>query len=171
MNNTSSRNGPSLNNKNNSLKSEIIQKLNKLLVKQKNLKQEYIKTQQSKAKQKVEPSLDHIHLEEGPIHDISKEESEHDDEKVEKPFFGNYDIVELESQTKVNRSRRKNRQGKEDFISDDFSALRDQSQSETITQHTVHKSPVNMHNFHFQQPASGSSYHGNYKNKKTRKQF
>ena len=40
-----------------------------------------------------------------PLHDISKDESEHDNEKVEKPFFGNYDIVELESQTKVNRTK------------------------------------------------------------------
>ena len=159
MNNT--RTAPSI-NKSSSVKLDIIQKLNKLLVKQKHLKQEYIKTQQAKTRKK-EHSLDHIHLEEGPIHDISNDNSEHDIEKVEKPFFGNYDIVELESQTKVNRSRRKNRQGKDDFIGDDFAALPDQSQSETITQHTVHKLLANMHNFHFQPASHSSSSHGNYK--------
>ena len=134
------------------LKLEIIEKLNKLLNKQTKLKEEYKRTLDKKEKDRSAQSFNPMDLEEGERGD--KESVQNDDTNSPgQPLFGNYDIVEEDSQIEVNRKRRKNRQRHDEFlmgsISDEFEALPDQSQSETITRHSVQKkSPSQMHNFH-----------------------
>ena len=106
----------------NPLKFEIIEKLNRLLAKQKYLKSEYVRTQE-KVKNEKRKSIDHKNLEEGMMKytDLNKESDTDsvDNTAVEKPFFGNFDIVESDSQIEVNRNRRrKNRQRKSEFLVD-----------------------------------------------------
>ena len=149
----------------NPLKFEIIEKLNRLLAKQKYLKSEYVRTQEN-VKNEKRKSIDHKNLEEGMMKykDLNKESNTDsvDNTAVEKPFFGNFDIVESDSQIEVNRNRRrKNRQRKSEFLSDDgIETLPDQSQSETITRHSVHKHKQNLHNFQFPPSAYNSRLHG-----------
>ena len=151
------------------LKLEIIKKLNKLLKKQNNLKQEYKRTLDNKEKDRSNPSFNPLDLEEGER--VKEKSIEQDDpDSVDKPLFGNYDIVEEDSQFEVNRKRRKNRQRHDDeffmgSISDEFEALPDQSQSETITRHSVHKkSPSHLHNFHLPHGVSSNTYSQHKKN-------
>ena len=125
------------------LKYDIMNKLNHLLQKQKNLKEEYLK----KKNHTVETDRTHLNhkaLEEGKktppgLADFNIKRSE--TETIEKPFFGNFDLIEEGRDRKVSRNRRKNRQQSvPDYAGDDFHQVPDQSHSETITQHTtVHK--------------------------------
>ena len=151
------------------LKLEIIEKLNKLLKKQTKLKEEYKRTLDNKEKERSTQSFNPMDLEEGER--VDEEPMQQDDtDSVDRPLFGNYDIVEEDSQIEVNRKRRKNRQRHDEFlmgsISDEFEALPDQSQSETITRHSVHKkSPSHLHNFHLpQHGATGNTYNQHKKN-------
>ena len=148
------------------LKLEIIEKLNKLLKKQTKLKEEYKRTLDSKDKDRSAQSFNPMNLEEGKK--VEEDSVQNDDSDSEdKPLFGNYDIVEEDSQIEVNRKRRKNRQRHDEFLmsssfSDEFEALPDQSQSETITRHSVHKkSPSHLHNFHL---PPGNAYTQHKKN-------
>ena len=157
------------------LKIEIIEKLNKLLKKQSKLKEEYKRTLESKENDRSKQSFNPIDLEEG---DRLKDDSYTNDdvkESVDKPLFGNFDIFKGDSLTEVNRNRRKNRQRHYEFlmsgVSDDFEALPDQSQSETITRHSVHKKsashlPNVPRNFHLPHGDSGggNTYSGHKKN-------
>ena len=132
------------------LKYDIMTKLNNLLKKQKNLKEEYLK--KLSRNQTVETDRTHLNhkaLEEGKKTPPSLDEfNVKRSETIEKPFFGNFDLIEDGLDRKVNRNRRKNRQQSvADYAGDDFQHVPDQSHSETITQHTtVHKN-TNRLNF------------------------
>ena len=126
----------------NSLKSEIWKKLNILLEKQERLKEENNKDKH----QKLVSKLDHQHLEDG----TKAVEVELGDENTEERPFLLHDIVESDEEAlvEVNRNRRKNRQRKDEFIS---AALEtDQSHSESITLHSVQKTPKKFPNHHHQ---------------------
>ena len=125
----------------NSLKSEIWKKLNILLEKQQRLKDENTKEVRSK--------LDHKNLEDG----IAKDEAP-DETAEEKPFLL-HDIVEAEEESvvEVNRNRRKNRQRKDEFINAALES--DQSHSESITLHSVQKTPKKFPNVHHHQCSPG----------------
>ena len=129
------------------LKYDIMTKLSNLLQKQKNLKEEYLK--KLSKNQTVETDRTHLNhkaLEEGKktrpeLEEINSERSE----TIEKPFFGNVDLIEDGQEGKVTRNRRKNRQ--QSVVAEADYSVPDQSHSETITQHTtVHKN-TNRLNF------------------------
>ena len=126
------------------LKYDIITKLNNLLQKQKNLKEEYLK--KLSKNQTVETDRTHLNhktLEEG-------KKTQPRSETVERPFFGNFDLLEDGLDRKVTRNRRKNRQQSvvdSDYAGDDFHHFPDQSHSETITQHTTVHKHTNRLNF------------------------
>ena len=130
------------------IKTDIITKLNTLIEKQKSLKEAFLKKIRKNQTESERTHLNHKELEEGKKGKSSFEKFllKEKNETVEKPFFGNYDLLGEDGDTKVNRKRRKNRQKQNDFPGDDFGILPDQSHSETITQHTVHKNK-NRHNF------------------------
>ena len=125
-------------------KYDIITKLNNLIKKQKSLKEEYLK--KLSKNQTVETDRTHLNhkaLEEG-------KKTQPRSETVERPFFGNFDLLEDGQDRKVNRNRRKNRQqtvAVADYAGDDFQQLSDQSHSETITQHTTLHKNTNRLNF------------------------
>ena len=91
-------------------------------------------------------------LEEGIIPENNNNGNLNQDQDIEKPLFGNYDIVEEESTIAKNRNRRKNRQRTDDSLAlnDVFETLPDQSHSETISHQKYHKNPSKhqLHNFH-----------------------
>ena len=118
------------------LKYDIISKLNTLLQKQKNLKEEYLK----KLGKNQTEETDRTHLNHKALEEGKKTQSRQ--ETIEKPFFGNFDLIEEGLDRKVTLNRRKNRQQSvADYGGDD------QSHSETITQHTTLHKNANRLNF------------------------
>ena len=118
------------------LKYDIITKLNNLLQKQKNLKEEYLK----KLGKNQTEETDRTHLNHKALEEGKKTQSRQ--ETIEKPFFGNFDLIEEGLDRKVTLNRRKNRQQSvADYGGDD------QSHSETITQHTTLHKNANRLNF------------------------
>ena len=130
------------------IKTDIITKLNKLIEKQKSLREAYLKSRRQNQTEETSPKrLNHKELEEGKKSKSSFEEFlVNGNETLEKPFFGNYDLLGEDLDAKVTRKRRKNRQKETDYPGDDFETLPDQRHSETITKHTVHKNN-NRHKF------------------------
>ena len=111
-------------------------KLNNLIQKQKNLKEEYLK----KLSKNQTVETDRTHLNHKTLEEGKKTQSR--PETIEKPFFGNFDLIEDGLDRKVTRNRRKNRQQSvADYGGDD------QSHSETITQHTTLHKNANRLNF------------------------